>query len=304
MPPPPIITAATSGDTKQIRKILEADATKIHAVGSNGNFPLHVCVQKETAANVSAIKILLEFGADPTAENDNGDTPLAIAQKNKFTKMLPMLEDGAAAAEERAAAERKARMEAKAAAAKKKAEEGGGDSSGGALKFRRVANVGWKPLKTDWEKLVKLRKPLTDDFKGRKISITFSNKTADAAFAKGLDAALREAEADSRLIQKWPVNGWVQGCVFAADEADFVIVLHSANYDEGHYCVAERYLVSPAALPRLQHARARDDVAGLPPDLLVSLCSRRLTVYGLSLSLPLPLSLSLSHTANLCLPPP
>ena len=88
----------------------------------------------------------------------------------------------------------------------------------------------------DWDKVVAVRKPLTDKLQGRKLALSFSNKAADAAFAKSLEALLADAGADCRMITKWPLSGWVKDCVYAADECDFVIVLHSSNYDEGHYC--------------------------------------------------------------------
>ena len=52
------------------------------------------------------------------------------------------------------------------------------------LIYRRTTNVGWKPLKKDWMAIVSKRKALTDDLNGRKIAISFSNKAADAAFAR------------------------------------------------------------------------------------------------------------------------
>ena len=260
MPQPPIIVAATSGDKLQIRKLLEKDAGLVHTTGQNGNTPLHCAVAKETATNIAVLKILLEFKAESLAENDHGDTPLSVAKAKGHGKMLAVLEEAAAAEEAAEAAKKKAAKEAKLA--KKAAPAGGGgagasstDSSAGVaesgptLQYRRTANVGWKPLKKDWDKIVSVRKPLTDTLAGRKIALSFSNKAADAAFAKGLDAALKEAGADCKMITKWPVAGWVKDCVYAADECDFVIVLHSANYEEGHFCIAERFLVKNSNVP-------------------------------------------------------
>jgi len=92
---------------------------------------------------------------------------------------------------------------------------------------------------------------LTDNLAGRKVALSFSNKATDAAFAKELHAALKVAGCECRLLTKWPVNGWVQACVWAADEADFCIVLNSANYNEGHYSVAERYMIKESNVPHI-----------------------------------------------------
>ena len=113
---------------------------------------------------------------------------------------------------------------------------------------------------------------VTEALRGRKVALSFSNKTADAAFAKALDALLKEAGCESRMIAKWPVAGWVQGCVWAADEADFVLVLHSANYDE----VASSDAAS-------SHARlALTNTARAPPRALATAVHRRATSPSLS----------------------
>ena len=115
MPPPPVIAAATSCDKLQLRKLCEGDKSRVHAVGPNGNSPLHCAVAKETAAAISAVKILLEFGADPGAENDHGDTPLSIAKGKGYNKFLPLLEEAAVALAAKEAEEKRKKAEAKAA---------------------------------------------------------------------------------------------------------------------------------------------------------------------------------------------
>ena len=129
MPPPPILAAATAGDKSKVRSLCEKDPKSIHAIDANGNSPLHIAVKKETAGYVAAVKVLLEFGADPTAENDNGDTALSIAKDKGHAKLLPALEEGAAKAEAAAAAERKAKAEegtqADTKAIKKRTSRGG-----------------------------------------------------------------------------------------------------------------------------------------------------------------------------------
>ena len=67
------------------------------------------------------------------------------------------------------------------------------------------------------------------------------------------------------------MSGWVQACVWAADEADFVLVLHSANYDEGHYAIAERLLVKESNVPHMVFeldAPAHPEYAAAPADAL------------------------------------
>ena len=116
MPPPPIIAAASSGDKAQLRKLLGSGAS-VHTIGQNGNSPLHFAVMKESSASLAATKILLEFEADPRAENDFGETPLSMARDKKHNKLLPLLEEAAAALDSKEAEEKKKKAEAKAAAA-------------------------------------------------------------------------------------------------------------------------------------------------------------------------------------------
>ena len=248
MPPPPIIAAASSGDKAQLRKLLGSGAS-VHTIGQNGNSPLHFAVMKESSASLAATKILLEFEADPRAENDFGETPLSMARDKKHNKLHPLLEEAAAALDSKEAEEKKKKAEAKAAAA---GSGSGAGSSAEAFPYRRNGNIGWKPLKKDWNAIVERRKPLTDSLTGRKVAVSFSNKSADATFAKALEVALKEAGAEVRLINKWPVSGWVQACVWAADESDFVLVLHSANYEEGHFAIAERFLVKESNVAHMQ----------------------------------------------------
>ena len=169
---------------------------------TNGNSPLHVAVAKESAASIAIVKILLEFKASPVAENDFGDTPLSVATNKKHAKLVPLLEEAAVAA----AAEEAEAKKARAAKMKKGKEDA---AAAAELVFRRTTNVGWKPLKKDWMAIVSKRKPLTDDVNGKKIAISFSNKAATAAFAKGLDGALKEAGAETRLLNK---SQRVAGC--------------------------------------------------------------------------------------------
>ena len=94
-------------------------------------------------------------------------------------------------------------------------------------------------------------KRLTDDLSGRKVAISFSNKAVDCAFAKDLDKLLNAEGALPKLLNKFPVKDWVHACVWAAEEADFVVILHSVNYDEGNYSAAERFLVKESNVPHL-----------------------------------------------------
>lgn len=252
-----IIAAAEACDKKKLESLLDAGGSP-DALGKGGNSALHTVAAKgDTAAALATIKILLERGADCASENDQGDTAFAVAKKNKFNKVATVLEEATAAAAAAEEERRKAKKAAKAAKAKeekKKAAEAAGvpvEEEGVALPYRRTAGVGWKPLSKDWMKYVKQWKHLTDSLTERKIAISFSNKSVDAAFAKALLAALTSEGAEVQLLDKWPVGGWIKACVWAVEEADFVVILHSSNYDEGHYCTAERFLVKESNVPHL-----------------------------------------------------
>ena len=247
-----IITAATAGDKAALKKALDS-GVDVQTVGQEGNSPLHCAVAKETAATVSAVKMLLEYGADPRAENDLGDTPLGVAKSKKHKKLLPLLEEAAAVLDAKEADERRKKAEAKAAA------KAAGGASAEELPYRRNANVGWKPLKKEWDRIIALRRPMTEDLGGRKVALSFSNKTDDAAFAKGLSEALTAKGCETKLITKWPVTGWVDACVWAADEADFVLVLHSENYDAGHLAIAERFVVKESNVAHMVFELDRPD---------------------------------------------
>ena len=102
---------------------------------------------------------------------------------------------------------------------------------------------GWRPCTADWVALVTEHKPLTDQLRGRTIALSSSNKSADAAFARGLEVALKAEGAEAFQLEKWPAKKWVEGCCRMAESADFAIVLTSKNYDQGHATIAERYMI-------------------------------------------------------------
>ena len=225
--------AAEACDKKRLQSLVDAGGD-VHAVAKGGMSALHLAASKgDTADALACIKILLDAGADCTAENDFGDNPLGHAKKKKFNKVVAVLEEATAAAEAAEAERRKAKAAAKAKAKGTCGSDGasaGGTSGESSLPYRLVSSVGWKPLLKDWNTYVDQWKKLTDDFTDRKVGISFSNKTADATFAKALAAELKAEGADTvKLLDKWPVKTWVDSCVWAADEADFVIIVHSVR---------------------------------------------------------------------------
>ena len=88
---------------------------------------------------------------------------------------------------------------------------------------------------------------------------------------------LLSRDSQVRQLTKWPVKEWVQACIYAADEADFVIVLQSSNYDEGHYCTAERFLVKESNVPHVVvvlDKEAHVHYSATPADALANLKGR------------------------------
>ena len=81
-----MIKAAKSGNTAAVRALLEADRTLINARDSDASTPLHCAAWK---GHVEVVKLLLEYGADIQAINENshwGDTALhAAAHGNQRT---------------------------------------------------------------------------------------------------------------------------------------------------------------------------------------------------------------------------
>ena len=151
-----------------------------------------------------------------------------------------------------------AEIEEKAAKAKAKA-AGKGSTAGPSVmakteKLPFYVNLagGWRPLGSDWAKIVAQFKQLTDDLTNRKIALSFSSVGADAKFTKELSQALVAEGCEVKSLNKWPAAAWVEGCVWAAESADFVVIVHSDNYDTGKMTNAERWLIKEANCPFLQ----------------------------------------------------
>jgi ankyrin repeat protein len=63
----------------------------VDQVDGNGETPLLVAVEKN---NPEAIKLLLEFGANPSTKNRLGDSPIDKAVDSKNTAVLDLLIKG------------------------------------------------------------------------------------------------------------------------------------------------------------------------------------------------------------------
>ncbi|HLJ53837.1 MAG TPA: ankyrin repeat domain-containing protein [Chthonomonadaceae bacterium] len=91
-----IIKAAKSGDAAAVRALLEADATLVGARDSDGSTPLHYAAWR---GHPEVAAVLLDFGADIQAKNDNGhwgDSPLhAAAHGNQRAVAELLLDRGA-----------------------------------------------------------------------------------------------------------------------------------------------------------------------------------------------------------------
>jgi ankyrin repeat protein len=74
-----VIRAAKRGDAERLREILAEDSSLLDARDSDGSTPLHCAAWK---GNREAVALLLELGADVSAQNSNGHwggTPLHAA---------------------------------------------------------------------------------------------------------------------------------------------------------------------------------------------------------------------------------
>ena len=79
------LDAAALGDTASVKKMLKADPTFAKAADDMGFTALHNAVGEDYP---QLVKLLIEAGADVSAANDEGMTPLHIAQCASAVKAL------------------------------------------------------------------------------------------------------------------------------------------------------------------------------------------------------------------------
>ncbi len=91
-----IIKASKAGNATSVRALLELDRSLVDARDSDASTPLHCAAWK---GHAEVVAILLDFGADIQARNENGhwgDTPLhAAAHGNQRAVAELLIERGA-----------------------------------------------------------------------------------------------------------------------------------------------------------------------------------------------------------------
>ncbi|KAJ8673225.1 hypothetical protein QAD02_004487 [Eretmocerus hayati] len=60
-------------------------------IGCDGNAPLHLVILKNSFSSVEAVKLLLDYNANPNVRNHKGNTPLHLMNKNRFPEIIDML---------------------------------------------------------------------------------------------------------------------------------------------------------------------------------------------------------------------
>jgi ankyrin repeat protein len=88
-----MIKAAKAGNSAAVRALLEADRSLVDARDSDASTPLHCAAWK---GHVDVAAVLLEFGADIQARNENGhwgDTPLHAAAHGNQRAVAELLID-------------------------------------------------------------------------------------------------------------------------------------------------------------------------------------------------------------------
>lgn len=83
---PEIFRAAQRGRMDQVRALLAKDPTLIHSRDWMGFVPLHGAVGNIHALEMT--ELLLESGADPNAQNDEGIAPLHLAGSPELVSIL------------------------------------------------------------------------------------------------------------------------------------------------------------------------------------------------------------------------
>jgi ankyrin repeat protein len=89
-----MIQAAGKGDLKAMESLLGSDPEFVNTVGMMGMTPLHVAA---AGGQNEAVTFLLENGADPFVEDDNGSTPDNTANVEGHPDTAKIIQDWIAA---------------------------------------------------------------------------------------------------------------------------------------------------------------------------------------------------------------
>jgi uncharacterized protein len=76
--PEEMLKAAERGDAARVRQLLASDSTLANAKGAHSKTPLHWAAEKN---HPEIAKLLIDAGADISAETSPGMTPLALAMR-------------------------------------------------------------------------------------------------------------------------------------------------------------------------------------------------------------------------------
>ena len=89
-----VFNAAAEGDVAKLKSLLDQDKTLVDAYGQNGISPLHSAAMN---GQNGAVKLLLEYGADPMVENDDGNNAINSANVEGHPDTAKILVDAAGA---------------------------------------------------------------------------------------------------------------------------------------------------------------------------------------------------------------
>jgi ankyrin len=86
----PLSVAASVGDLDAVNIFLQAGA-KVDCKDHHGKHPLHLAAGCKQTAAPDIVRALLEHNADVSAEDEDGDTPLAIAKESSNMAVVGLL---------------------------------------------------------------------------------------------------------------------------------------------------------------------------------------------------------------------